>query len=199
MAGVAPSAAGLAGRRRPGRLVTGGDRLGQRPGLAWGELTGANPVDRGRPGSKYHLTAPQAPTVAEPPLSRVLRHGGGGSLRLRRSGCGHDAVPAGAFGLVERPVGAGDQLLGDLLAVPAGQAGGEGLLLGVTARSRSSTSAAARWWRRARSMATSNSPSQARRFGMPVSPSCLASAASCAARSSTCRTNGARNSTSHTG
>jgi hypothetical protein len=24
-------------------------------GPAWGELTGANPVDRGKPGSKYHL------------------------------------------------------------------------------------------------------------------------------------------------
>jgi transposase len=24
-------------------------------GTAWGELTGANPVDRGKPGSKYHL------------------------------------------------------------------------------------------------------------------------------------------------
>ena len=53
--GPASSAAGLAGRRRPGRLVPGRDRLGQCPGPAWGELVGANPVDRGKPGSKYHL------------------------------------------------------------------------------------------------------------------------------------------------
>ena len=53
--GSAPSAAGLAGRRRPGRLVPGGDRLRQCPGPAWGELTGANPVDRAKPGSKSKL------------------------------------------------------------------------------------------------------------------------------------------------
>jgi hypothetical protein len=52
---LAPSAAGLAGRRRPGRLVQGCHRQRERAGPAWGELTGANPVDRGKPGSKYHL------------------------------------------------------------------------------------------------------------------------------------------------
>jgi transposase len=51
----ASSAAGLTGRRRPGRLVEGVDRQRERAGPAWGELTGANPVDRGKPGSKYHL------------------------------------------------------------------------------------------------------------------------------------------------
>jgi transposase len=53
--GPASSAAGLAGRRRPGRLVPGGHRQRERAGAAWGELVGANPVDRGKPGSKYHL------------------------------------------------------------------------------------------------------------------------------------------------
>ena len=53
--GLASSAAGLAGRRRPGRLVAGRDRQRECAGPAWGELTGANPVDRGKPGSKYHL------------------------------------------------------------------------------------------------------------------------------------------------
>ena len=43
---AAASAAGLAGRRRPGRLVPGRHRLGQRPGAGVGKLTGANPVDR---------------------------------------------------------------------------------------------------------------------------------------------------------
>ena len=53
--GLAPSAAGLAGRRRPGRLVPGLDRHRERAGPTRGELVGANPVDRGKPGSKYHL------------------------------------------------------------------------------------------------------------------------------------------------
>jgi Transposase DDE domain len=33
----------------------GGHRQRERAGPTWGELTGANPVDRGKPGSKYHL------------------------------------------------------------------------------------------------------------------------------------------------
>jgi Transposase DDE domain len=53
--GLAPSAAGLAGRRRPGRGVTGRDRQRECAGPTWGELVGAIPVDRGKPGSKYHL------------------------------------------------------------------------------------------------------------------------------------------------
>jgi IS5 family transposase len=55
LGGLALSAAGLAGRRRPGRLVQGGDRQRERAGPPWGDLVGANPVDRGNPGSKYHL------------------------------------------------------------------------------------------------------------------------------------------------
>ena len=54
MGEVAPPTAGLARRRRAGRLVEGRHRLGQCPSPAWRELTGANPVDRGKPGSKYH-------------------------------------------------------------------------------------------------------------------------------------------------
>jgi hypothetical protein len=53
--GPASSAAGLAGRRRPGRLVTGRHRQRERAGAAWGGLVGANPVDRGKPGSRFHL------------------------------------------------------------------------------------------------------------------------------------------------
>lgn len=37
------------------RLVTGQPRFGQRPRQKGGELTGPNPVDRGKAGSKYHL------------------------------------------------------------------------------------------------------------------------------------------------
>jgi transposase len=36
-------------------LVGGQRRQHQRAGQAWGELIGANPTDRGKPGSKYHL------------------------------------------------------------------------------------------------------------------------------------------------
>src|SRR4029450_7937488 len=55
LGGLASPAAGLAGRRRAGRLVPGRHRLGQCPGAAWGELVGATPADRAKPGSKYHL------------------------------------------------------------------------------------------------------------------------------------------------
>ena len=37
------------------RLVTGQPRFGQRPRQKGGALTGPNPVDRGKAGSKYHL------------------------------------------------------------------------------------------------------------------------------------------------
>jgi transposase len=43
------------GRRQPGRLVPGRHRHRERAGPTRGELVGANPVDRGKPGSKYHL------------------------------------------------------------------------------------------------------------------------------------------------
>src|SRR3712207_2829390 len=48
-------------RARPPRgaraagLVAGQPGLGQRPGEKGGELTGPNPTDRGKAGSKYHL------------------------------------------------------------------------------------------------------------------------------------------------
>jgi transposase len=41
-------------RGRPVGLVTGGGRLDQRARGEKGELTGPNPVDRGKPGSKIH-------------------------------------------------------------------------------------------------------------------------------------------------
>jgi transposase len=55
MAGAAPPAAGLAGRPSHDRLVSGQPGHRQRPRQAWGAHTGPNPVDRGKPGSKYHL------------------------------------------------------------------------------------------------------------------------------------------------
>lgn len=50
-----PQAAEPSRRARPHRLVAGITRLGRRPGEKGGEQTGANPVDRGRPGTKRHL------------------------------------------------------------------------------------------------------------------------------------------------
>jgi Transposase DDE domain len=40
---------------RPGGLVTGERGHHERAGQAWGDHGGANPVDRGKPGSKLHL------------------------------------------------------------------------------------------------------------------------------------------------
>ena len=49
------NAAELARRRSGHRLVPGQRGQPQRPGQKGGEQTGPNPVDRGKPGSKYHL------------------------------------------------------------------------------------------------------------------------------------------------
>jgi transposase len=52
----APSAlAGLAGGRRPDRLVAGQFGLGECARKKGGDQTGPNPTDRGKPGSKRHL------------------------------------------------------------------------------------------------------------------------------------------------
>jgi hypothetical protein len=99
---AAPPAAGLARRRRPGRLVTGVHRLGQRASPAWGELTGANPVDRAKLGSKYHLLIDAAGiplrSVYRPPTPTTPSCWSSWSTpSLRSSGCGDAlAVPAGA-------------------------------------------------------------------------------------------------------
>ena len=43
--------------RRPAGLVACQRGFGQRAGQAWGDHVGANPVDRGKPGSKLHLVS----------------------------------------------------------------------------------------------------------------------------------------------
>ena len=55
MGAAARSAAGALPRRWWAGLVGGQPGQHQRTGQAWGELVGANPTDRGKPGSKYHL------------------------------------------------------------------------------------------------------------------------------------------------
>ena len=55
MGAAAPAAAGPLQRDRGAGLVGGQPGQHQRAGQAWGELVGANPTDRGKPGSKYHL------------------------------------------------------------------------------------------------------------------------------------------------
>ncbi len=52
---AAHKAAGLAGRRGGHRLEPGERGQPERPGQRGSEATGPNPVDRGKPGSKYHL------------------------------------------------------------------------------------------------------------------------------------------------
>jgi IS5 family transposase len=46
---------GPAGRAGPAGLVAGQCGHHERAGQAWGDQVGANPVDRGKPGSKLHL------------------------------------------------------------------------------------------------------------------------------------------------
>jgi transposase len=55
VAATPPPAAGPARPPRPARLVAGQPGFDQRARQAGGELTGPNPTDRGKPGSKYHL------------------------------------------------------------------------------------------------------------------------------------------------
>lgn len=66
--GLGPSAPGHPGwTRRPGRagLVAFRCRLGERPGPQRGLLTGPNPTDRGKKGSKIHLVTDRpGPPVA---------------------------------------------------------------------------------------------------------------------------------------
>ena len=50
-----PGGVGPPWRARPGGLVTGECGHHERAGQAWGDHVGANPVDRGKPGSKLHL------------------------------------------------------------------------------------------------------------------------------------------------
>src|SRR3712207_9332762 len=52
---VAPGGARPVGRAEPAGLVAGQPGLGQRPGEKGGALTGPNPTDRGKAGSKYYL------------------------------------------------------------------------------------------------------------------------------------------------
>ena len=52
---AAPAAAGPLPCCRQAGLVGGQPGQHQRAGQAWGDLVGANPTDRGKPGSKYHL------------------------------------------------------------------------------------------------------------------------------------------------
>jgi hypothetical protein len=50
-----PRGARPAGRAGPAGLGPGGRGHHERAGPAWGDQVGANPVDRGKPGSKLHL------------------------------------------------------------------------------------------------------------------------------------------------
>src|SRR4030095_12777113 len=50
-----PPGLGAPGRARPAGLGTGGRGLHERARPAWGDHVGANPVDRGKPGTKLHL------------------------------------------------------------------------------------------------------------------------------------------------
>jgi transposase len=55
VAAAAPRSYRAAWPQRPARLVAGEPGLDQRARQAGGCLTGPNPTDRGKPGSKYHL------------------------------------------------------------------------------------------------------------------------------------------------
>jgi hypothetical protein len=55
LASTAQDTAQLVRRCGRNRLVAGECRQHQRPGQKGGKQTGPNPVDRGKPGSKYHL------------------------------------------------------------------------------------------------------------------------------------------------
>ena len=55
-------------------MVAGQPGLGQRPGEKGGELTGPNPTDRGKAGSKYHLLVDAAGLPLNVLVSAANRH-----------------------------------------------------------------------------------------------------------------------------
>ena len=57
---AAPGRARPPGRARAAGLVAGQPRQRQRPGEKGGELTGPNPTDRAKRGTKYHLLVDRA-------------------------------------------------------------------------------------------------------------------------------------------
>ena len=68
------------GRTRPARrtgpagLVAGQSRLGQRAGEKGGALTGPNPTDRGKRGTKYHLLVDATGLPLNVAVSAANRH-----------------------------------------------------------------------------------------------------------------------------
>src|SRR5512134_3498390 len=70
----APGGTGPAGTPGAARLVPGVPRRGQRAGEKGGELTGPNPTDRGKPGSKYHILVDAAGVPLAALLSAANTH-----------------------------------------------------------------------------------------------------------------------------
>jgi transposase len=71
---VAPAGAGRPGRAGPAGLVADGGGLGQRAGEKGGHLTGPNPTDRGKAGTKYHLLVDATGLPINIALSGANRH-----------------------------------------------------------------------------------------------------------------------------
>lgn len=71
---AAPGRPGRPGRAGSDRLVPRGGGLGQRPGEKGGELTGPNPTDRGKAGTKYHLLVDATGLPINLTLSGANRH-----------------------------------------------------------------------------------------------------------------------------
>ena len=93
---------------QPARLVPREPRLAQRPRQARGALTGPNPVDRGKPGSTYHLLVDRC---GVPPGGRLVsrqhpRLDAAGSHGRRRA-AGPHAVWAAAHPAGQGPCGQG--------------------------------------------------------------------------------------------
>lgn len=70
----APGGTGPAGTSGAARPVPGVPRRGQRAGEKGGELTGPNPTDRGKPGSKYHILVDAAGVPLAALLSAANTH-----------------------------------------------------------------------------------------------------------------------------
>src|SRR5919201_1558421 len=99
VAATPPPTAGPARPPGPARLVAGQPGLDQRARQTGGELTGPNPTDRGKPGSKYHLLTDRRGIPLAVGLSAANTHD---SLLLEPM---VDAVPAirGPCGRPGRP------------------------------------------------------------------------------------------------
>jgi hypothetical protein len=145
-AAAPPSAARAAQPQQPAGLVPRQPRLDQRACQAGGCLTGPNPTDRGKPGSKYHLLVDRNGTPLAACLSAANTH----DSRLLEQVVDTVAPVKGPRGRPDRPRTRPVKLHLDQSqrrpALPAGAASTWDHAADVASTPASGSAATGRWW-----------------------------------------------------